>query len=179
MDLLNSLLASIVGAIVGVVTTYFLQIGMAIARARKGEDISGIWISSYQIPSEDGRAREWSTDYVDIRRGRGKFKIVSQPESKDPTEAEAMLTTKRQLVGTWRTRTAGSTMGGAFVLVVSASGRYIYGFFTGLGYAGTKGVSYWAWVLAKSYEDLVTAKEFLDIASSGMLPAAELQNSTK
>jgi len=107
----------------------------------------GEWKTIY--PKTDKESRPLIEEVVEIRPCRNGISIVTKSGTK-PGEyytAFGRLPQAGQIIGEWKSRAENADATGIFVLTVSPSVDYMYGYFTSQDRRG--GVVYASWVLAK------------------------------
>ncbi len=109
--------------------------------------IVGEWKSIYPMTFEEGSPL--SEETVEICACRGGISISSKVSSKnDYYTAFGRLPEERQIIGEWKSRADSSDTSGVFVLTLSPSANYMYGYFTSPDETG--GITYAGWILAKT-----------------------------
>jgi hypothetical protein len=115
-------------------------------KASRFPHLVGEWKSRYPLTFEEGSPLV--DEDVEIRPYRDGVSIISKRNSHDDNyTAFGRLPMERQIIGEWKSREESSDTCGLFVLTVSPSANYMYGYFTSPDETG--GVTYATWVLAK------------------------------
>lgn len=168
-DLAGVMLASYNGARIGGtdaapgVRKACRQIGDCITAARFPH-IVGEWKSRYRMASEEGFPLV--EEDVEIRPCRGGISIISKnnPQN-DGCRAYGRMLVEGQFIGEWKAFEENSDQDGLFLITVSPSGSYMYGYFSCPNDTG--GVSYARWIMAKkSGADEIKVEERLKKAES-------------
>jgi hypothetical protein len=107
----------------------------------------GEWQSIYLKTDEEGQPL--IEEMVEIRACRSGISINSKSgiREDDYYTAFGRLPEERQIIGEWESRAENSDTSGVFILTVSPSANYMYGYFTSPDETG--GAVYASWVLAK------------------------------
>lgn len=107
----------------------------------------GEWKSIYLKTDEEGQPL--IEEEVEIKACRNGISIVSKSGARedDYYMAFGQLPQERQIIGEWKSRAESCDTSGVFILTVSPSAQYMYGYFTSPDEIG--GTVYASWVLAK------------------------------
>jgi hypothetical protein len=121
------------------------RISDAITAARYPH-LVGDWKSVYPLTFEEGCPMV--EEVIEIRPGRNGLSFVTKSSSlEDYYTASGRLSLERQITGKWKSQVTSNDMEGVFVLTVSPTSNFMYGYFTSPDEIG--GVVYATWVLAK------------------------------
>ncbi len=106
----------------------------------------GEWSSIYAMTTEDGFPLV--EEVVEIRPSRDGITIATRRSGmNDHYTAFGRLPQERQIIGEWKSREQDCDTSGTFMLIVSPSSKYMYGYFTSPDENG--GITCAAWVLAR------------------------------
>jgi len=154
---------TIAGALLGAIASFALPLWFRARRNRARNDIVGFWKSTYLLEE----TRQWVEDEVEIYLEGAKFCIRNTSSPHDVLyEGEAVLRGE-ELVGSWRTK--GAQSGGHLLLIISPTGRLIYGYYTGLRHNNERVFA--AWVFGKSDQDIQHGKRLLSSQTLPISPA--------
>ena len=121
----------------------------------------GEWKSIYPMTFE--RGCPIADEEVEIRPCRNGISITSKINRKDDYYgAFGRIPQERLILGEWKSRLDTSDVSKIFMLTVSPSANYMYGYFTSPDELG--GVTYAGWVLAKKSTDETVTRTRLETA---------------
>lgn len=153
MDLLENMLVTLLGAIVGALLTFGLPYMVRLRKNQARSDLVGTWKSAYLI--EDSRS--WIEEKVEIKMKGSRFQLhaVNNPAG-DLYEAVATLS-NGELTGSWHS--TGGYANGSLLLAVRPQGGLLYGYYTGLRENNERVFA--AWVLGQGDDDVKRGKQLL------------------
>jgi hypothetical protein len=107
----------------------------------------GDWKSEYPMTFEDGSPMV--TEILSVRSSGDCLYFTTKESSHDDFYAgSGRVALERQILGKWKSREGSNNMEGIFMLTVSPSGDFMYGYFTSPDVGG--GTVYATWALAKT-----------------------------
>lgn len=128
-----------------------------ILQMRKNPDISGKWISTWEIKDGD---KKWATEELVIIKYFGRYKIISKDNDCSYLYTGIFnFSLNNTLIGELHSVKKGATTEGASILYISNQGNFLYGTSFSPNTLGTPVIRKWA--IGKTEKDIKFAKELL------------------
>ena len=150
--------STILGAILGAVFSYLLQLMIDQLKYARLTKFSGLWLSTWQ-PNTD-QTGIWVREKLKIQVRLGKVKITSiDNDAGYQWKGSADIIDKKYLIGRWYSVKPGAHASGTLVLAMSPEGNFMFGCFMGPTIYGQETMGPFA--LGRNENDLKDAIQLL------------------